>query len=99
MIAPLFIALLSITAGVARPLVGRDNHTWTPKNVPPPPTPILLLHPDSCDICKLLVTTFDSNMCQRFPKNVEDVCEKLIHEIPASVICKDVCTKNETNRA
>ena len=84
-----FFALLALAVtGSTRPL-GADPRTWSHNETDAP---------DKCLACKTIVNFIENQqkICTVVPKNMEAVCEQLIHEYPPDVICKDFCVKTKT---
>ena len=87
MIFAVLISLLALTA-TARPL-GSDPRTWTPQ---------VQNETDRCTACNIIVGFVENTqkICTVVPKNMEALCEQLVHEYTPEVICKDLCVRINT---
>lgn len=82
------VLFLAICSATARPL-GSDPLTWTPH---------LNNETDRCTACNIIVGFVENTqkICTVVPKNMEAICEQLVHEYTPEVICKDLCVRINT---
>jgi hypothetical protein len=88
-----FFALLALAVTGSTRTLGADPSTWSPKvNETETGTP------DKCLACKTIVNFIENQqkICTVVPKNMEAVCEQLVHEYPPNVVCNDLCVKTKT---
>ena len=87
MILTLFVSFLALVN--ARPLIGSDPLTWTPR-----------VHNETeevnkCAACKVMVNFVENTqkICTVVPKNLEEFCNQIVQQYPPDVLCKDLCVK------